>query len=107
MDITDLIDVQQRIVQSERLASIGQTMTALAHESRNALQRIQASAEVLQLEFENDPHVHGDLMTISRAVKDLRGLLEEVRDFAAPIQLEPQSVLLRDVWRRAWKNLEP
>lgn len=36
-DITDLKEAQERTLRSERLAAIGQTVTGLAHESRNAL----------------------------------------------------------------------
>ncbi|MCA9051422.1 MAG: PAS domain S-box protein, partial [Planctomycetaceae bacterium] len=38
-DLSDIEQVQQQLLQSERLAAIGQMVTGLAHESRNALQR--------------------------------------------------------------------
>src|SRR5262249_987508 len=38
-DVTDLKEAEQRALQAQRLAVIGQTMAGLAHESRNALQR--------------------------------------------------------------------
>jgi len=41
-DVTELNRAQHRMVQSERLAAIGQMITGLAHESRNAFQRSQA-----------------------------------------------------------------
>src|SRR6185437_2269310 len=46
-DITELERAQQQAVEAERLAAIGQVMTTLAHESRNALQRAQACLERL------------------------------------------------------------
>ena len=48
-DITFLKQAQERALQAERLAAIGQMVTGLAHESRNALQRIQACLEMLAL----------------------------------------------------------
>ena len=48
VDISDLIDAQQQALQAQRLAAIGQTMTGLAHESRNALQRIMAATDMLE-----------------------------------------------------------
>ena len=49
-DITDLKEAQERALQAERLAAIGQMVAGLAHESRNALQRSQACLEMLALE---------------------------------------------------------
>ncbi len=54
-DVTELTEAQLRLVRSERLAAIGQTMTGLAHESRNAFQRSQAALETLALELEERP----------------------------------------------------
>ena len=46
-DITLLKEAQQRAVQAERLAAIGQMAAGLAHEGRNALQRGQICLEML------------------------------------------------------------
>jgi DNA-binding NtrC family response regulator len=51
----ELREAQQRAVQAERLAAIGQTITGLAHESRNALQRIQAALAMLEQELRARP----------------------------------------------------
>jgi FixJ family two-component response regulator len=45
----------QRALQSERLAAIGEMVAGLAHESRNALQQIQASLEMLARRIEGQP----------------------------------------------------
>lgn len=105
LDITDFVEAQTRALQAERLATIGQTMTALAHESRNALQRIQASTEILELELGQNSAVSSDIRSISKAVKDLHGILEEVRSFAAPVHLTLTPCCLAGIWRRAWHNL--
>ena len=54
-DITFLKQAQERALQSERLAAIGQMVTGLAHESRNALQRSQACLEMLALKVRDRP----------------------------------------------------
>ncbi len=105
VDISDLAKAQQRALQSERLAAIGHTMTALAHESRNALQRIQAATEMLQLEVEGNHNAQRDLSAIQRAGQDLQCLLEEVRSFAAPIHLKRAPVPFPEIWRRVWDDL--
>jgi C4-dicarboxylate-specific signal transduction histidine kinase len=45
-DLTDLERAQERALQSERLAAIGQASAGLAHENLNSLQRSQACLEM-------------------------------------------------------------
>src|SRR5262249_40119520 len=54
-DITALEEAQQRALQAERLAAIGQMVAGLSHESRNALHRSQVCLEMLTLEVEDRP----------------------------------------------------
>ncbi|EMI16516.1 multi-sensor signal transduction histidine kinase [Rhodopirellula maiorica SM1] len=105
VDVSDLVEAQSRALQAERLAAIGQTMTALSHESRNALQRIKAASDVLSLEIAGNKNAEDDLHAIQRASSDLQCLLEEVRSFAAPIQVHCHATSLDHVWRRAWSDI--
>lgn len=105
IDVTDFALAQERVLQSERLAAIGQTMTAIAHESRNALQRISAGVEMLELDLQSNRDSYRDLQAIKRAANDLDQLLEEVRSFAAPIVLSREQASLPEIWRRAWRQL--
>lgn len=91
--------------QNERLAGIGQMITGLAHESRNALQRIQACTELLQMELPPDRDQHSLTQRIARAADDLHQLFEEVRQYAAPIQLERVSADVVSLWRNAWADV--
>ena len=106
LDVTDLVKAQESVLQSARLATIGQTMTGLAHESRNALQRLQNALELLEDDLQDNPSALRDLEKIGRASNDLRDLLEEVRNYAAPIHLDCEKCTLPGIWRRAWANLE-
>jgi signal transduction histidine kinase len=80
-------------------------MTRLAHESRNALQRAQASLDLLAEELGGDPRIRELLDSIGRAMDDLHRLYEEVRAFAAPICVRPEIVDIRDILRNAWSEL--
>lgn len=101
-DITERLAAQERVVRSARLAAIGEMVTGLAHESRNALQRAQAALDMLELDLEQRP----DLRILSRravsAITELQRLYEEVRNYAAPIQLERVEVDLVGVWQEVW-----
>jgi len=104
-DLTELERVQAQLLQSERLAAIGQMVTGLAHESRNALQRAQACLDMLSLDL-NDQKEQLDLARrAATALQDLHRLYEEVRSYAAPIHLEFRECDLATIWRKEWENL--
>jgi hypothetical protein len=104
-DITELQEAQQRMLQSERLAAIGQMVAGLAHESRNALQRIQANSEMLELEIEDNPAAIELVRRIQNAQDHLHRLFDEVRGYAAPIKLDLFRCRLSETWREAWEIL--
>jgi PAS domain S-box-containing protein len=104
-DITSLREAQQRALQAERLAAIGQMMTGLAHESGNALARSQACLEMLALEVQGNAEALDLIGRIQKAQDHLRQLYEEVRGYAAPVRLERDPWDVSGVWRQAWENL--
>jgi two-component system sensor kinase FixL len=106
-DFTERRDAQERLLQSERLAAIGQMIAGLAHESRNALQRIQSCSEMLELEVQNNDEAVKLVRRLQEAQDNLLRLFDEVRGYAAPIQLERTLCQLDDTWRAAWELLEP
>lgn len=105
-DMTELQSTRDKLLQAERLAAVGQMISAIAHESRNALQRIQVGTDMLGLELEEESDAHNDLQRINRAKEDLLHLFEELRSYAAPIQLDMGAKNLAEVWHQAWVNLE-
>jgi PAS domain S-box-containing protein len=105
-NVTELRDAQERVVQAERLAGIGEMIAGLAHESRNALQRMQACLEMLTLEVEGRPEALDYVRRIQKAQDYLSQLYDEVRNYAAPLQLEMQACDLRRLWGAAWADLE-
>jgi PAS domain S-box-containing protein len=104
-DITALKQAQERTLQAERLAAIGQMMTGLAHESGNALARSQACLEMLELEVQDRPEALDLVGRIQKAQNHLQHLYEEVRNYASPLRLERERCRLDAVWRQAWTNL--
>ena len=86
---------------------IGEMVTGLAHESRNALQRGQACLEMLTLEVQDRPRARNLIERLQKALDDLSCLYEDVRDYAAPIVLRPRLSELTEIWRSTWTELEP
>jgi PAS domain S-box-containing protein len=104
-DITDLKETQQALLQSARLAAIGETVSVLAHESRNALQRIQAGLELLAPEVEDLPRARRVKVFIEEAQTDLSRLFEELQTFAAPVLLERPLCDVGEIMHSTWQQL--
>lgn len=96
----------ERLLQSERLAAIGEAMASLVHESRNALQRSQAGLETLTRLVGENPAAKIQLQRIQAAQDDLHQLYEEVREYASPLKLRVETCRVKDVLDAAWQNLE-
>ena len=104
-DVSDRKRAEERARQSSRLAAIGETMAALVHESRNALQRSKANLEMLSLEIEGRPEALKLVGRVEKAQEDLHKLFEEVRQWAAPLNLRREQCNLRQLWREVWTNV--
>jgi signal transduction histidine kinase len=105
VDITERRLAQERLLQAERLAAIGQMMTGLAHESGNALARSQACLEMLAWEVQDRPDALDLITRIQRAQDHLKQLYEEVRGYAAPLKLQRERCSVTAVCRQAWEHL--
>jgi hypothetical protein len=103
--VAQLKEAQEQALKAERLATLGQMVAGIAHESRNALQLIQASVEMLALEVEDRPEALELVACIQGAEDRLHRLFEDIRGYAAPITLERSVYNVAKVWRTAWEQL--
>lgn len=104
-DVTERRRAEEMLAQADRLAAIGTAMAGLSHESRNALQRMQASLDVLAEMSANQPEVMEQINNIRLSQDDLFQLYEEVREFAAPVRLDPQTSYVDNIVHDTWATL--
>ena len=104
-DVTDLQDAQRQALQTERLATIGQVAAGLAHEGRNALQRIQACLSLVALRSRDNPEALDLLNRAQQAQDDLQHLFEDVRSYSVNLEPRPVAADLAAVWREAWADV--
>ena len=102
--MTAIAETQKKLLVNERLAAIGEVVTGLAHESRNALQRSHACLAELALDLENMPRSLTLVNKVQKALDDLHLLFEQVRDYSAPIILERRPcsplLLVKETWQQ-------
>lgn len=101
----DLVETERRLLQSERLSAIGEAMTGLAHEARNALARSEAALRMLERRIEDRPEAAEYIHRARRAQLDIQRLFEEVRQYAAPVKLDLQPLDVRALVQGAWEEL--
>jgi two-component system, LuxR family, sensor kinase FixL len=105
-DISERKLAEEQALQAERLAAIGTAMTGLAHESRNALQRSQASLDMLSAIVGNsEPDAAKLIQRIQLAQDDLHRLYEDVREYARPIRVEKTPKRVDELLQQAWDEL--
>jgi PAS domain S-box-containing protein len=103
-DVTALQEAQQKALRAERLAAIGQMAAGLAHDSRNALQRIQACLSMLALRSKDDPAVLDLIDRAQQAQDDLHHLFDDVLTYASAMKPRPVAADVAEVWREAWRD---
>jgi PAS domain S-box-containing protein len=101
----EMLRSHQALEQAERLATVGEMLTALGHESRNALQRSQAALELLARRLRENPQALELVAGARKAQADLERIHEELRAYTAPVVLEREFSDLSRIWRDAWNNL--
>jgi two-component system sensor kinase FixL len=105
-DVTDAKRAAEQLLQASRLATIGEMYAGLAHESRNALQRLRNCTDLLSDEVEDRPTAQSLVDRARRAQDDLQRLLDEVRSYAAPMVLDRTECRIAALCREAWNLLQ-
>ena len=102
----NLREAQVSLRRSERLAALGQLTAGLAHELRNPLGTIKASAEMLTKQnVQQNPQVQAQMAEyIGSEVNRMNSLITSFLNFARPLQIHPAEAdlcaVMDDVTRR-------
>ena len=88
-DLTETKALQERIIQSERLAALGQVVAEITHEIKNPLMLIGGFARQMTKQVNEEKSLE-KLNIIVREVSRLEKLLEELREFYLPRPLRKE-----------------
>ena len=93
----DLSDLHKKIIEKERLSSIGSLATRLAHDIRNPLSVIKNTFEIIEYKQKDtfDDEMKSRFDRIGRAVERITHQTDDVLDFVnvTELQCEPKSLL--------------
>lgn len=103
-DLTELRILQQQVIHSEKLATLGQLAAGVVHELNNPLTSISVYSEYLLRSMERSGGDEADLSKLRRICEGADRILRFTRDlmaYARPTGEEPRLVDLREVVSRA------
>lgn len=88
-DITEKMEMEQKLLKSERLAAVGEVATMVAHDLRNPLQTISIAMYCLEKTVSGKNKKTDKLMTSAKdAVNYSDKIVRELLDYSAKIKLE-------------------
>jgi signal transduction histidine kinase len=89
-DLTEEIEIQERLRRAERMAVIGETAAMVGHDLRNPMQGISGAVYVLRkkLRSTDDPETIGMLNLIDNGVDYADKIIKGLLDYSKEIQLE-------------------
>ncbi len=96
-DISERKKMEQKILENERLASVGQFATTIAHEIRNPLSSIKMNIQILSKHLKFQGFNKRRLEIVADEIKRLNQTVEDVTDFAKPIQMKKESYRIEKV----------
>jgi signal transduction histidine kinase len=95
-DITEEREMQEKLAQTDRLASLGEMAAGIAHELNNPLTGVVAMSELL-LESETLGDIKKDLESISSEGQRAANVVKNLLSFARSHTLSAQPVKINDV----------
>ena len=96
------LEASQRIaLQNEKLAAIGRLAAGIAHEVRNPLGVIRASASMVREHFTSGEEAYRACDFIREEIDRLNGLITSLLNFARPAELRLQPVAIEQVIDKA------
>ncbi len=96
-DMSDRKNLEQQIIHTEKLATIGQLAAGIAHEIGTPLNVISGNAELLQLDMQESDKGYQELTIIIDQTKRISVLMRQLLDFARPKILSLQPVDINSV----------
>jgi PAS domain S-box-containing protein len=93
-DTSEIMALERRALQNERLVSIGQALSYVTHEIKNPLMIIGGFARNLLRRNASRDEDRKRLDIIVKEVQRLEELLIEIQDFTKPLQLEREQIRL-------------
>jgi two-component system, NtrC family, sensor histidine kinase PilS len=93
-DLSQTKQMEQKIMQAEKMATVGEMSAGIAHELRNPLAAISGAAEIIDNSGDIKPHNQGLMNIIIRECNRLQTSINDFLTFSKPLEPEKEWVPL-------------
>jgi PAS domain S-box-containing protein len=94
-DLTELVATQQRLLQREKLASLGEMAAGVAHEIRNPLGGIKMATTLLSSGAIDDPRISQEMaQSVLAGIAEIETIIADLLDYARETRLDCQPYAL-------------
>ena len=94
-DLTELVATQQRLIQREKLASLGEMAAGVAHEIRNPLGGIKMATTLLSSGAVEDPRISQEMaQSVLSGIAEIETIIADLLDYARETRLDCQPYAL-------------
>ena len=97
---------RDRLVQSEKLAAVGQLAAGIAHEIRNPLTSMKMIVQLLKRRLQNDETGLESVQAVLDEINRLEVIINGLLDFARPMKLDLRAASVADVMNDVLKFME-
>jgi signal transduction histidine kinase len=104
--VQSLRESQRQLVQSERLAAIGELAASVVHEIRNPLSAVKMNLQILESKCATDPVIAEHFRLARTQTERLESMLSELLDYSKPVTLHRRAIPVADLLRDALQHFE-
>ncbi len=96
-DITKRIRIEEKLVQANKLISIGELLSRFTHENHNIISGILGNLEVLKMKVKDNEDILEKILKVEKLVKKSLELSDGILDFSKKKKIIMEKILLREV----------
>lgn len=102
-DISQIKKLEEQVLRHDRLVSLGKMAAGVAHEVRNPLSSIKGFATLLGSRFTEESEEKEAAGLLIREVERLNRSITELLNYARPLPLSPETIMLKDFLQNSIK----
>jgi PAS domain S-box-containing protein len=96
-DLREKQQLEQQLMRSEKLSSLGKLAAGIAHEINQPLTGVLTFAHLLLRKFKEEPKTRKDLEIIVRETTRIKGIVQGILDFAREMPMQKQSRKIEEI----------